>query len=80
MYLFGFHFLYDPTNIIYKYWCKIDLKDKQKNVYIPLEVNEDYHNFDEIRKQQWIVKLSEKGNKIDIIGTKYIDELSFKER
>ena len=71
-------FIYDPTNTLYKYWCKIDLKNKQ-NVYIPLEVNEDYHNFDKIRKQQWIVKLSEKGNKIDIIGTKYIDELEFKE-
>ena len=71
-------FIYDPTNALYKHWCKIDLKDKQ-NVYIPLEVNEDYHNFDKIRKQQWIVKLSEKGNKIDIIGTKYVDELSFKE-
>lgn len=71
-------FIYDPTNTLYKHWCKIDLKDKQ-NVYIPLEVNKDYHNFDEIRKQQWIVKLSEKGNKIDIIGTKYIDELEFKE-
>ena len=70
-------FIYDPTNTLYKYWCKIDLKDKQ-NIYIPLEVNEDYHNFDKIRKQQWIVKLSEKGNKIDIIGTKYVDELEFK--
>ena len=71
-------FIYDPSNTLYKHWCKIDLKDKQ-NVYIPLEVNKDYHNFDKIRKQQWIVKLSEKGNKIDVIGTKYIDELFFKE-
>lgn len=71
-------FIYDSTNTLYKYWCKIDLKDKQ-NVYIPLEVNESYHNFNEIRKHQWIIKLSEKGNKIDIIGTKYVDELSFKE-
>ena len=71
-------FIYDPTNTLYKHWCKIDLKDGQ-NIYIPLQVNEDYHNFDKIRKQQWIVKLSEKGIKIDIIGTKYIDELSFKE-
>ena len=71
-------FIYDPTNTLYKHWCKIDLKNKQ-NVYIPLEVNEGYHNFDKIRKQQWIVKLSEKENKIDIIGTKFVDELSFKE-
>ena len=71
-------FIYDPTNTLYKHWCKIDLKDGQ-NIYIPLQVNEDYHNFDKIRKQQWIVKLSEKGNKIDIIGTKYVNELSFKE-
>ena len=71
-------FIYDPTNTLYKYWCKIDLKDKQ-NVYIPLEVNKNYHNFDEIRKQQWIVKLSEKGNKIDVIGTKEVNEPKFKE-
>ena len=71
-------FIYDPTNTLYKYWCKIDLKNKQ-NVYIPLEINEDYHNFNKIRKQQWIVKLSEKGNKIDVIGTKCVDELKFKE-
>ena len=25
----GGDFIYDPTNILYKYWCKIDLKNKQ---------------------------------------------------
>ena len=44
-----------------------------------MQVNEDYHNFGKIRKQQWIVKLSEKGNKIDVIGTKEVNEPKFKE-
>ena len=69
-------FIYDLTNSLYKYWCKIDLKNKQ-NIYIPLQVNEKYHNFNKIRKQQWIIKSSIKGNKIDIIGTKEVEKLQF---
>ena len=71
-------FIYDPTNSLYKYWCKIDLKNKQ-NIYIPLQVNEKYHGFDKIRKQQWIIKPSIKGNKIDVIGTKEVEKPKFKE-
>ena len=69
-------FIYDPSNSLYKYWCKIDLKNKQ-NIYIPLQVNEKYHNFNKIRKQQWIIKSSIKGNKIDIIGTKEVKKPEF---
>lgn len=71
-------FIYDPTNSLYKYWCKIDLRNKQ-NIYIPLQVNEKYHNFSKIRKQQWIIKPSIKGNKIDVIGTKEVKKPVFKE-
>lgn len=71
-------FIYDPSNALYKYWCKIDLKNKQ-NIYIPLQVNEKYHNFSKIRKQQWIIKSSIKGNKIDVIGTKEVKKPKFKE-
>ena len=71
-------FIYDPTNSLYKYWCKIDLKNKQ-NIYIPLQVNNKYHNFNKIRKQQWIIKSSIKGNKIDVIGTKEVGKPTFKE-
>lgn len=71
-------FIYDSTNSLYKYWCKIDLKNKQ-NIYIPLQVNEKYHDFNKIRKQQWIIKPSIKGNKIDIIGTKEVEKPIFKE-
>ena len=69
-------FIYDPTNSLYKYWCKIDLKNKQ-NIYIPLQVNNKYHNFNKIRKQQWIIKPSIKGNKIDVIGTKEVKKPKF---
>ena len=69
-------FIYDPTNSLYKYWCKIDLRNKQ-NIYIPLQVNNSYHNFNKIRKQQWIIKPSIKGNKIDIIGTKEVKKPEF---
>ena len=71
-------FIYDPTNSLYKYWCKIDLKNKQ-NIYIPLQVNNKYHNFNKIRKQQWIIKPSIKGNKINVIGTKEVKKPNFKE-
>ena len=69
-------FIYDSTNSLYKYWCKIDLKNKQ-NIYIPLQANEKYHNFSKIRKQQWIIKPSIKGNKIDVIGTKEVKKPEF---
>lgn len=69
-------FIYDSTNSLYKYWCKIDLKNKQ-NIYIPLQVNENYHNFSKIRKQQWIIKPSIKANKIDVIGTKEVEKPKF---
>ena len=70
-------FIYDPSNTLYKYWCKIDLKNKQ-NIYIPLQVNNKYHKFSKIRKQQWIIKPSIKGNKIDVIGTKEVEKPIFK--
>ena len=70
-------FIYDPSNSLYKYWCKIDLKNKQ-NIYIPLQVNNSYHNFSKIRKQQWIIKPSIKENKIDVIGTKEVKKPNFK--
>ena len=69
-------FIYDPSNSLYKYWCKIDLRNKQ-NIYIPLQVNEKYHNFNKIRKQQWIIKPSIKANKIDVIGTKEVKKPEF---
>ena len=69
-------FIYDPTNSLYKYWCKIDLKNKQ-NIYIPLQVNNSYHDFSKIRKQQWIIKPSIKENKIDVIGTKEVKKPEF---
>ena len=70
-------FIYDSTNSLYKYWYKIDLKNKQ-NIYIPLQVNDKYHNFNKIRKQQWIIKPSIKGNKIDVISTKEVKKPTFK--
>ena len=69
-------FIYDPTNSLYKHWCKIDLRNKQ-NIYIPLQVNNSYHNFNKIRKQQWIIKPSTKGSKIDVIGTKEVKKPEF---
>ena len=69
-------FIYDLTNSLYKYWCKIDLRNKQ-NIYIPLQVNEKYHSFSKIRKQQWIIKPSIKGNKIDVISTKEVEKPEF---
>ena len=37
-------FIKDDTNSKYKYWFKLDLRNH--NVYLPLQFNKDYNNFE----------------------------------
>ena len=34
----------DDTNSLYKHWMKLDLRKEFGDIYIPLQVNEDYHD------------------------------------
>ena len=67
----------DETNSKYKYWMKLDLrKDYCGDIYIPIQINEKYHDLSKSRKATWLVKnLGDK--KINIIGTKEAEQLSF---
>ena len=67
--------IFDDSNKLYKYWFK--LNHKGNSVYLPLELNKDYHHFSSIRKAQFFIKVNKK--KIDIIGTKESDNPDFKD-
>ena len=34
----------DETNALYKHWMKIDLRKEFGDIYLPLQINEDYHD------------------------------------
>lgn len=34
----------DETNALYKHWMKIDLRKEFEDIYLPLQINEDYHD------------------------------------
>ena len=67
--------IFDGNNKLYKYWFKFN--HKGNSVYLPLELNKDYHHFSSIRKAQFFIKVNKK--KIDIIGTKESDNPDFKD-
>lgn len=68
-------FIKDDTNNLYKYWFKLDLR--KNNVYLPLQFNKEYNDFDEIRNAQYFIKVV--NNKVNIISTKNVEEPIFKE-
>lgn len=65
----------DKTNMLYKHWMKIDLRKEFGDIYIPLQVNEDYHDLSKSQNSSWLIKCS--SNKIQVIGTKEADVLKF---
>ena len=65
----------DDTNSMYKYWMKIDLRKEYGNVYLPLQINNKYHNLKKSKHSSWLVKRL--NNKIEVIGTKDADALDF---
>lgn len=68
-------FIKDDTNNLYKYWFKLDLRNN--NVYLPLQFNKEYNDFDEIRNAQYFIKVI--NNKVNVISTKNVEEPTFKE-
>lgn len=64
----GCEFIYDETNLKYRYWFKLHLRKEYGDIYLPVQINSSYHHWDKIRNAQFYVKLNK--NKIDIIATK----------
>ena len=65
----------DKTNSLYQHWMKIGLRKEFGDVYVPLQINSKYHNLSKSIKSSWLIKCIR--NKIEIIGTKETNELSF---
>ena len=55
---------FDDSNNHFKHWFKY--RASSRSIYIPLEINDKYHHFNDIRESQYLVKVN--GNKVDIIG------------
>ena len=62
-------FIKDQENKKFKYWFKY--KFKNQYIYLPLQINNNYHNFNLIKQGQYFVK-------INIIGIKDIEDYVFK--
>jgi len=58
----------DNTNSLYKYWFIFNMKG-DKEYRLPLEINKDYHNKDDLIAKEFLLYLSTKGNKINISTT-----------
>jgi len=59
---------FDNTNSLYKYWFIFKMKGN-KEYRLPLEINKDYHNKDDLIAKEFLLYLSTKGNKINISTT-----------
>ena len=57
---------FDDSNNHFKHWFKY--RTSSRSIYIPLEINDKYHHFNDIRESQYLVKVN--GNKVDIIGNR----------
>ena len=68
-------FIKDQENVKFKYWFKY--KFKNKYIYLPLQINDTYHNFQKLKNGQYYIKINKK--KVDIIGTKEVEDPIFKE-
>lgn len=68
-------FIKSQKNTKFKYWFKY--KFKNNYVYLPLQINNDYHNFQKIKQGQYFIKINKK--KVDIIGTKDVENYIFKD-
>lgn len=56
---------------------KIGLRKELGDIFVPLQINNAYHNLAKSKKSSWLVKYH--SNKIEVIGTKDVDALSFHE-
>jgi len=69
---------FDDTNTKYKYWFVFNLYKKQFK--LPLQINQNYHRLNDLISKEFILNLSEKGNKINISTTYEEDESLFKQQ
>ena len=71
-------FFIDDTNSEYKHWFKFT--NKQTRIYLPIDINEEYHNYSKIRGQSFIIKFnSDKKDRVDIITSINGETPQFKE-
>lgn len=56
---------------------KLDLRKEFGDMYIPLQVNDEYHDFEKSLNSSWLVKCTD--NKVQVIGTKQANELCFRD-
>ena len=69
-------FVLDNSNLLYKHWFK--LKHGKEDIYLPIQINEEYHHFDDINKSQYTMKINK--HKVEIIGTKEAIYPTFKDQ
>lgn len=56
---------------------KLDLRKEVGDIYIPLQVNDSYHDLKKSLNSSWLVKCT--NNKVQVIGTRQADEPCFKD-
>lgn len=72
-------FIKDDSNVKYKYWFKLNLRKEYGDIYIPLQFNQKYNDFNKIQNKQFFIKTLQNKHKISIISTKNNSEPIFKQ-
>ena len=67
--------IFNDSNKKYKYWFRY--RNKKENIYIPLEINESYHHFSDIKQSQFFIKVH--NSKVNVIGTKEVENPDFQD-
>ena len=68
-------FIEDNTNSLYQVWFKH--KSRKEIIYLPIQINSDYHNLSNTEKSQFFIKRN--GNKFDFIALKEVENPDFKD-
>ena len=68
-------FIIDDSNLLYKVWFKH--KSRKETIYLPIQINSEYHNISNTEKSQFFIKRN--GNKFDFIAIKEVESPDFKD-
>ena len=68
-------FIEDISNSLYQVWFKH--KSRKETIYLPIQINSNYHNLSKTEKSQFFVKRN--GNKFDFIALKEVENPDFKD-
>ena len=68
-------FVEDISNSLYQIWFKH--KSRKEVIYLPIQINSDYHNLSNTEKSQFFIKRN--GNKFDFIALKEVENPDFKD-